>query len=97
MTSATYDSIDISGINTIDTKDGRILLRDNTDKGKQAVFDNWYMDKRCWENPDIIDVKAAKMKEIKWNAVRTSKIWDLFDQGAMLSNGRPIVYCVLCH
>lgn len=89
-------SLDISSLMIVQTGEWKVVIRDDTDTDKQAIFSEWYASKKYWEN-SADPVCAARIKNLPWNGSKSSKIWDLFQQGAMLADGRPIVYCILCH
>lgn len=90
-------SIDISSLKIVAAGELQIVLRDDNNTNKQKLFLEWYESKKHWEisNPD--SARAIKMKNLPWEGTKSSKIWDLFQQGAVLSDGRPVVYCILCH
>lgn len=89
-------SIDISTLKTVTTSDGTIIIRDAADRVKQAIFDKWYAEKKCWEKLTDETAKATKMENLNWNTAKTSKIWEVFEQGGMLEDGIPIIYCTVC-
>ena len=93
----TTSEIDISILRTVDTEVGTVVLRDNMDREKQTTFDKWYMSMECWKTSIGETAKAStKLKNLNWDAAKTSHIWDLFNQGAVLKDGRPIIYCGFC-
>ena len=82
-------------LRTVETSNGKIVIRDDVNKAKQAIFAEWYVRMKYWENLKVDVAKGDKMKDLKWDTPKTSRIWDLFEQGAMLKDGRPVIYCVL--
>ena len=90
-------SLDISSLKIVLAGEFKVVLRDDIDIAKQKIFSEWYESKKYWENFDIDAARATKMKALSWEGTKSSKIWDLFQQGAMLADGRPIIYCIVCH
>ena len=90
-------SLDISSLNIVQAGELKVVFWDGTDKDKQTIFSEWYASKKYWENSNTDPARAAKMKNLPWESPKSSRIWDLFQQGATLADGRPIVYCNLCH
>ena len=88
--------VDISTLKVIDTAEGAFILRDDNNENLQAIFDEWYTSKRYWLVEGESTAKTAKLKNMRWNTEKSSKIWSVFQQGAMKSDGRPAILCELC-
>jgi hypothetical protein len=73
-----------------------VVIRDNTDKCKQDIFDELYASMQYWVGPEIVASRGMKLNNLNWDASKSSKIWELFEQGAILTDGHPVIYCVLC-
>ena len=97
-TMSSSSQVDISALKIIDTDDGAFVLRDDTDQGLQAIFDEWYASKQYWllQVEDESTAKTTKIRNMRWDTEKSSKIWGVFQQGAMQTDGRPVIICVLC-
>ena len=63
-------------------------MRDDNNENLLAIFDEWYTSKRYWLVRGESMAKTAKLENIRWSTEWSSKIWSVFQQGAMKLDGR---------
>ena len=76
-----------------ETAEGRMVIRSAVDREQQEQFDKWYNDKSY----KITTSSESRIgKPINWDSRKSAQCWKFFIQGAMETDGRPVVRCLVC-
>src|SRR5437588_1797912 len=77
-----------------ETAEGRMVIRNVVDKEQQGKFDEWYNGK-AYKITTASETRIGK--PMNWDSRKSAQCWKFFSQGAMKTDGRPVVRCLICH
>jgi len=76
-----------------ETAEGRMVIRNVVDKEQQGKFDEWYNGK-AYKITTASETRIGK--PMNWDSRKSAQCWNFFSQGAMETDGRPVVRCLIC-